>query len=189
MYYLIDGEDKELAATVRNVASHEFFHILTPLNIHSDEIADFNFDHPKMSEHLWLYEGSTEYHAHSVQVRYGLIDQAEYLNAIKQAMTEAMFAFNDTLSFTELSMGCLDKYKDQYNNVYAKGALISMCLDLKLLHLSHGKYHLTEFLLQDLSKSYGKDRSFHDDELFPKTVVSLTFPEIKGFFDDYVIGS
>ena len=187
MYYLIDGEDKELAATVRNVASHEFFHIVTPLNIHSDEIADFDFDHPKMSEHLWLYEGSTEYHAHSVQVRYGLISQAEYLSAIKMAMTEAMFGFNDTLSFTELSKGCLDKYKDQYNNVYAKGALISMCLDLKLLHLSHGKYHLTD-LLQDLSKSYGKDRAFHDEDLFPK-IVSLTYPEIKGFFDDYVVGA
>lgn len=186
MYYLIDGDDATLAPTVRNVASHEFFHIVTPLNIHSEDIANFDFDHPKMSEHLWLYEGSTEYHAHSVQVRYGLITQEEYLAAIKQAMTEASLGFNDSLSFTEMSMGALGKYKDQYNNVYAKGPLISMCLDLKLLHLSDGKYRLMN-LIQDLSKSYGKDRAFNDDELFPK-IVSLTYPEIKGFFDDYVIG-
>jgi predicted metalloprotease with PDZ domain len=187
MYYLIDGDNSTLASTVRDVASHEFFHIVTPLSIHSVEIADFDFDQPKMSEHLWLYEGSTEYHAHSVQVRYGLISHDEYLDAIKRAMTESMFHFNDSLSFTEMSRGCLDTFKDQYNNVYAKGPLISMCLDLELLHLSDGKYRLMD-LIQDLAKSYGKDKAFHDEELIPK-IVSLTYPEIKAFFDDYVIGA
>jgi predicted metalloprotease with PDZ domain len=70
--------------------------------------------------------------------------------------------------------------------VYAKGALISLCLDLKLLHLSDGKYGLMN-LIQDLAKSYGKDKAFKDEELIPK-IVSLTYPEIKTFFDDYVIG-
>jgi predicted metalloprotease with PDZ domain len=186
MYYLIDGDNNSIASTVRDVASHEFFHIVTPLNIHSEEIANFDFDHPKMSEHLWLYEGSTEYHAHLVQVRYGLITKDQYLDVIKQKMNEAMFGFNDSLSFTEMSKGCLDTFKDQYNNVYSKGMLISMCLDLKLLHLSDGKYGLMN-LIQDLAKSYGKDKAFKDEELIPK-IVSLTYPEIQKFFDDYVIG-
>ena len=186
MYYLIDGDNSDLAATVRDVSAHEFFHIVTPLNIHSVEIADFDFDNPKMSEHLWLYEGSTEYHAHLVQVRYGLISQEKYLEVIKQKMNEAMFGFNDSLSFTAMSKGCLDTFKDQYNNVYSKGMLISMCLDLKLLHLSDGKYGIMN-LIQDLAKSYGKDKAFKDEELIPK-IVSLTYPEIKTFFDDYVIG-
>jgi len=186
MYYLIDGTNAVIAPTVRDVSAHEFFHIVTPLNIHSEEIANFDFDHPKMSEHLWLYEGSTEYHAHMVQVRYGLITQDKFLEVIKDKMNEAMFGFNDSLSFTEMSKGVLDTFKEQYNNVYAKGALIAMCLDLKLLHLSNGKYGLME-LIKDLAKSYGKDRAFKDEELIPK-IVSLTYPEIKTFFDDYVIG-
>lgn len=187
MYYLIDGTNQELAETVRNVASHEFFHIVTPLNIHSEEIANFDFDNPKMSEHLWLYEGSTEYHAHSVQVRYGLISPEEYLASIRQAMNEAQFVYNDSLSFTELSLGALDKYKDQYVNVYAKGALISMCLDLKLIKDSEGKYRLMD-LINDLAKTYGKDKAFQDEELFEK-IYSLTKPDIKQFFKDHVIGS
>lgn len=186
MYYLIDEPIASLAGVARDVASHEFFHIVTPLTIHSEEIANFDFDHPKMSEHLWLYEGSTEYHAHLVQVRYGLISQTKYLEVIKQKMNEAQFGFNDSLSFTELSRGCLDTFKDQYNNVYAKGMLISMCLDLKLLHLTNGKYGIMD-LIEDLSKSYGKDKAFKDNELIPK-IVSLTSPEIKTFFDNYVIG-
>ena len=186
MYYLIDGSDANIASTVRDVSAHEFFHIVTPLNIHSNEIADFDFDKPTMSEHLWLYEGSTEYHAHAVQVRYALITPREYLAVIKQKINEAKYGFNDSLSFTCMSRGCLDTFKDQYNNVYSKGMLISMCLDLKLLHLSNGKYGLMN-LIHDLEKTYGKDKAFKDEELIPK-IVSLTYPEIKTFFDDYVIG-
>ncbi|MBS1622650.1 MAG: peptidase M61 [Bacteroidetes bacterium] len=187
MYYLIDGTDEKLASTVRNVASHEFFHIMTPLNIHSEEIANFDFDNAKMSEHLWLYEGSTEYHAHSVQVRYGLISPEEYLSAIRQEMNEAQFAFNDSLSFTELSLGALDKYKDQYANVYAKGALISLCLDLKLIKDSEGKYRLMD-LINDLAKTYGKDKAFKDTELFDK-IYTLTKPDIKDFIENCIIGN
>ena len=187
MYYLIDGDNNTLAPTIRDVAAHEFFHIVTPLNIHSYEIQDFDFDNPKMSEHLWLYEGSTEYHAHAVQVKYGLVSPSEYLNTIKEKMTGAQFQFNDSLPFTEMSKGCLDTFKEQYNNVYEKGALISMCLDLELLHHSDGKYGLMN-LINDLSKSYGKDKAFRDDELFDK-IASLTYPEIKTFFTNYVSGS
>jgi predicted metalloprotease with PDZ domain len=40
--------------------THEFFHIVTH-SIHSKEIQDFDYNDPKMSEHLWMYEGVTEY--------------------------------------------------------------------------------------------------------------------------------
>jgi predicted metalloprotease with PDZ domain len=43
-------------------------------------------------------------------------------------------------------------------------------------------------LINDLSKSYGKDKAFRDDELFDK-IASLTYPEIKTFFTNYVSGS
>jgi predicted metalloprotease with PDZ domain len=42
-------------------------------------------------------------------------------------------------------------------------------------------------LIRDLAKSYGKSKAFKDEELIPK-IVSLTYPEIKTFFDKYVIG-
>lgn len=187
MYFLMDGDNQTLAPMLRDVAAHEFFHIVTPLNIHSRQIEFFDFDHPEMSEHLWLYEGSTEYHAHMVQVKYNLISKEDFLNVIKQKMDEAQFQFNDTLPFTVMSKGCLDEYKDQYNNVYAKGALISMCMDLELLHQSNGKYGIMN-LIRDLSKEYGKSQFFEDQDLFAK-IVSLTSPEMKTFTYNYIAGS
>lgn len=186
LYFLNDMTSEQLGQSLYDIASHEFFHIITPLNIHSKEIGDFDYANPKMSEHLWLYEGSTEYHAHSVQVKYGLISKADFLKTIRSKMEEDRLMYNDSVSFTEMSKGCLEKYKNEYPNVYAKGMLINMCMDIELLKLSKGKYGLQE-LITDLAKTYGKEKSFDDKELKAK-IVSLTYPEIGVFFEKYVEG-
>lgn len=178
------GEDY-LAGMIRDVAAHEFFHILTPLTIHSEEIGNFDFNNPKMSKHLWLYEGCTEYAAHHVQVQYDITTVDEFLETIQEKMG-ALDDFNDTVPFTRMSEGCLDTYKDQYLNVYQKGALIGMCLDLELLHLSNGEKNL-QWLMRQLSKKYGKDKSFKDDELFD-VITALTYPEVGVFLNRYVGG-
>jgi predicted metalloprotease with PDZ domain len=49
------GDEME-ADGLNHTISHEFFHILTPLNVHSKEIHDFDFNNPKMSALLWMYE-------------------------------------------------------------------------------------------------------------------------------------
>ncbi len=65
-----------------DVVSHEFFHIVTPLNVHSKEIQYFDYNDPKMSEHLWMYEGTTEYFANLFQIQQGLIDEADFYKRI-----------------------------------------------------------------------------------------------------------
>jgi predicted metalloprotease with PDZ domain len=186
MYFLPEMEEDQLAQTIKNVSAHEFFHIVTPLSIHAEQIGNFDYNNPQMSEHLWLYEGTTEYAAGLVQVKYGHMSVDDYLRIIEDKMAEASF-YNDSLPFTVMSAECLTKYRNQYNNVYQKGALIGLCLDLKLRYLSDGKYGLQE-LMKDLSVYYGKEKSFKDEELFDQ-IVKLTYPEIGDFFKDYVSGS
>ncbi len=184
-YYLPEASSEALSQTVKDVASHEFFHIVTPLNIHSEEIGNFDYNDPKMSKHLWMYEGLTEYAAGHMQAKYNLITLPKYLDMLRQKIS-TMKSMKDNLPFTEMSANVLDKYKNQYMNVYNKGALIGLCLDIKLRQLSDGKYG-TQTLMQDLSKTYGKTVSFKDDELFDK-IASLTYPEIRQFFATYVEG-
>ncbi|MDF2438898.1 MAG: peptidase [Bacteroidota bacterium] len=186
MYFLPEMPEEQLAQTITDVSAHEFFHIVTPLNIHAEQIGNFDYSNPRMSKHLWLYEGTTEYAAGLVQVKYGKLSIDDYLRVIEDKMSGAA-AYNDSLPFTVMSEECLTKYRDQYGNVYQKGALIGLCLDLKLRSLSDGKYGLQE-LMKDLSKTYGKDRSFNDDELFDQ-IVKLTYPEIGDFFKRHVAGS
>lgn len=172
-----------LSRNIRDIVAHEFFHIVTPLNVHSEHIHNYDFNNPSMSKHLWLYEGVTEYSAHHMQAKEGLISADDFLSIIRQKIAQSA-AFNDTLSFTQLSKGVLDEYQDQFMNVYTKGALIGMCLDLLLCDLSEGTYNLPELML-DLSQKFGTDEPFKDDALFD-IIASMTYPEVRTFFHKYV---
>jgi predicted metalloprotease with PDZ domain len=184
-YYMPEMSIGQMNQQLRDFAAHEFFHIVTPLTVHSEEIDNFDFNDPKMSQHLWMYEGVTEYFAGLVQVKYGLINLDEYMNSVRDKMLTAD-QFKDDVPFTDISKFTLDKYHDQYYNVYQKGALIGLCLDIKLLKLSQGKYGLQELLL-DLSKKYGKNKAFKDDELLNE-ITQMTYPEIGNFFKRYITG-
>lgn len=185
-YYMPEYSIDEIEQYLRDFAAHEFFHIVTPLSIHSKEIQPFDFTNPKMSKHLWLYEGMTEYFAGNAQVKGGIISIDEYIQMLREKIYYST-EFNDTLPLTELSLGALDMYADQYMNVYQKGALIGLALDLTLLELSDGQYGVQN-MMADLAKEYGKHNAFNDDELFDK-ITELTYPEVRVFFSRYVEGS
>lgn len=185
LYTFLDDAPENIAQTVTDIAAHEFFHIVTPLNIHSEEIQNFDFTTPQMSKHLWLYEGVTEYSSSHVQVQQQMISIEEYLNVLASKMRGAD-QYKDDLPFTVMSKECLKKYEDQYGNVYEKGALIGMCLDLQIRILSEGEKGIRD-LLDGLSGMYGKDKAFKDDELFDK-IEELTYPGVRKFLDVYVAG-
>ncbi|RDV15984.1 peptidase M61 [Pontibacter diazotrophicus] len=187
VYFLPEMPEEQFSSTIRDVAAHEFFHIVTPLSIHSEEIGNFDFINPQMSKHLWLYEGVTEYFASHVQVYEDLIDLNEYLQKVRENIVTSRAYYNDTLPFTEMSANVLEEYEDQYGNVYQKGALIGLVLDVRLRELSGGTYGLRNLML-DLAKTYGKENAFKDEELFDK-IAALTYPEIREFFSRYVEGA
>lgn len=187
LYYLPEIQPNYLVQSIKDIAAHEFFHIITPLSIHSEEIHNFDYIDPKMSKHLWLYEGVTEYFASHVQVRNEMITIDEYLGEIRNKIIESK-NYQDDLPFTEMSAECLGEYKDEYSNVYEKGALIGLCLDIRLRELSRGRYGLQN-LMADLSKEYGIEKPFKDEELFDEITRICGFPEIREFFANYVEGS
>jgi predicted metalloprotease with PDZ domain len=184
-YYFPDIEQEHLLQGIRDAAAHEFFHIITPLNIHSEEIQYFDYNEPKMSQHLWLYEGMTEYFAGNVQVKYDILSEEEYIEVMREKMIVASQNFIDTLSFTDLSKYTLTEHSSQYTNVYYKGALNGMVMDIMLLDLSDGKYGVQD-LITNLSEKYGQDKPFKDDELI-KEVTDLTYPEIGEYLNTYIV--
>ncbi|MDX1940977.1 MAG: hypothetical protein SFU99_10530 [Saprospiraceae bacterium] len=186
LYHLTEGPLDQMMPFLMDIAAHEFFHIITPLNLHSEEIRYFNFNEPKLSQHLWLYEGVTEYFAHQAQLAGGLMPMDRYLSNMNQKIIASQAYYTDNLSFTEMSKQCADKYANEYGNVYQKGALIGLCLDIKLRQLSDGKEGLVD-LVFDLTKKYGKDKPFKDDKLF-KDIRKMRGREIEDFFQTYVEG-
>ncbi|CAH0334944.1 hypothetical protein FVB9288_00561 [Flavobacterium sp. CECT 9288] len=176
----------ELVKAMKDVVSHEFFHIVTPLTIHSKEIHYFDFNTPKMSEHLWMYEGITEYFANLFQINQGLITEEEFYTRMAEKIENSK-KLNDTMPFTTMSANVLmEPYKAQYLNVYEKGALIGMCLDIIIREKSNGERGILD-LMQKLSVEYGVSKPFNDKELFDK-ITSFTYPEVGDFLKTYVAG-
>ncbi len=178
---------EQLVEQMKDVVSHEFFHIVTPLTVHSKEIQDFDYNNPKMSQHLWMYEGVTEYFANLFQVNQGLITEEDFYKRMAEKIDQAN-AMNDTMSFTTMSANVLEEpYKAQYLNVYQKGALIGMCIDIIIREKSNGERGILD-LMQKLATTYGTKKAFDDNEIFAK-IAELTYPEVGEFLKTYVSGT
>lgn len=177
---------ERLEQAMVDVVSHEFFHIVTPLSIHSKEIQYFDFNDPKMSKHLWMYEGTTEYFANLFQIQQGLITEAEFFERLMDKVANAK-AYDDSMSFTEMSTNILEEpYAANYANVYEKGTLINLALDILIREKSGGEKGVL-WLMKELSKKYGKETPFDDNTLIDE-IVAMTYPEVGTFFTKHVVG-
>jgi len=178
-----DALEESLIETV----SHEFFHIVSPLSVHSEDVHYFDYNNPTFSKHLWMYEGVTEYFANLFQINQGLISEEEFYSKM-MGKIQTSSQMNDSMSFTEMSENVLDEpYSKQYYNVYQKGALIGMCVDILMREGSNDQRGILS-LMKELSNKYGKNKPFEDDKLF-EDIQAMTYPSLKLFFDKHVIGT
>jgi predicted metalloprotease with PDZ domain len=186
VYYLPETKyEKAVKETVEEVSGHEFLHILTPLNIHSEEIDNFDFLDPKMSKHLWMYEGVTEYFAHLTQFQGGITSEEYFAKTMRGKINEA--ARFKSFSMTEMSANVLTKEnQDLYLSVYNKGAVMAMLLDIRIAELTAGKKNLKTLMLE-LAGKYGPSKPFKDEELF-SDIITLTHPGIQEFIDKFIVG-
>ena len=179
--------DEQLKEAMVDVVSHEFFHIVTPLSVHSEDVHYFDYNNPTFSKHLWMYEGVTEYFANIFQCKQNLITEDDFYTKMMSKITGAQ-RYNDMMSFTIMSENILNKpYKDNYINVYEKGALIGMCLDILLREESNGDRSLLS-LMKQLSLKYGRNKPFKDDLLLDE-ITEMTYPSIGDFFKKHVEGT
>ena len=175
---------------VTDIASHEFFHIVTPLNIHSEIIEEFDFVNPTPSIHLWMYEGVTEWASNILLFRGGIIDEEAYLqNAIAQKIIAAENYYDTEWSLAKIAKESFNGGEGarQYGNVYNKGSLVAGLLDIRLLELSDGQYGLRELIL-DLIEQYGIGKPVSEKTFF-EDLVNMTYPEIEDFFNHYILSS
>ncbi len=174
---------------LKDNAAHEFYHIVTPLNMHSEIIEQFNFVTPEPSQHLWLYEGATEWAAHMLQLRAGLVDLPTYLKRLSQKLqTSETFASARALSLTQLARRAFSSgYVQLHPDIYMRGAIVAGLLDIRLLELSAGKAGFRE-LINTLTQSYGPDKAFSETNFFDH-LAELSHPEIRDFFSQYVEGN
>lgn len=175
----------EMLPYLKDMIAHEFLHILSPLNLHSQQFNTTDYSKPvNQDDHLWLYEGVTEWATHIMKLRSGEVSLETYLE-ILSAMIRRSRTFAPPYSLLQLSNEWeTDEGREQYRNIYQLGALTASILDIRLLRLSEGQQGLLEVYL-DLVKKYGKDKAFDNDAFFDE-FIAATHPEIRSFFERHI---
>ncbi|MEE9450376.1 MAG: hypothetical protein V3V72_10030, partial [Ignavibacteriaceae bacterium] len=178
----------EFLFMLRDAMAHEFMHILTPLNLRSEIIANFDYSKPSSEDiHVWLYEGVTEWVSNIMLLRSGVEDLESHLSEISRKINISE-SFDSTYSLTRISKEwSTDEGNKQYGNIYFRGAVTAELLDIRLLELSGGTRGLREVYL-DLIKQYGKEKPFENEKFFD-VVVKMTYPEIEEFINNYIKGT
>lgn len=177
---------ESLKSSMIDVVAHEFFHILTPLSVHSEDVHYFDYNDPTFSKHLWMYEGVTEYFAQHFQVYKGLVEPPKFYSTIEEKINFSM-NMDDAMSFTTMSENVLEEpYASNYLNVYMKGALIGMCIDILMRKESDGQRSMIS-LMKELSAKYGENKPFEDDKLIDE-ITEMTYPSVGEFLKTHVEG-
>ena len=184
---LPESSSKEgLASSIIDVVAHEFFHIVTPLSVHSEDVHYFDYNEPTFSKHLWMYEGVTEYFAQHFQVYEGFIEPSAFYNTIMSKIATSK-NLDDAMSFTIMSENVLEEpYASNYYNVYMKGALIGMCIDILMRKESDGNRSMLS-LMKELSAKYGQEKPFEDDKIIEE-ITAMTYPSVGEFLKTHVEG-
>ncbi|MDW5288614.1 peptidase M61 [Formosa sp. PL04] len=185
---LQESESEEsLDESMIDVVSHEFFHIVTPLSVHSADVHYFDYNDPTFSKHLWMYEGVTEYFATLFQVKEDLVTESDFYSTIMEKINMSK-RMDDTMSFTTMSENVLEEpYASNYYNVYQKGALIGMCIDIIIREESNGQRGILS-LMKELSLKYGENKPFDDDTIIAE-ITTMTYPEVGEFLKNHVEGT
>jgi len=190
-YYLLDPGPRyteRISKTIEDISIHEFMHILTPLNLRSQYIHDWDYADPIMSKHLWLYEGVTEYMSMIIQANGDMLSTKDFVtNRLKRKIRSGERFPLKEMSFTEMSAGVLEKpYKKQYNQVYQRGAVLGMLLDIEIIRLTEGRKRLIDVMLE-LIDDYGPAKPMDEEEIFD-LFTSKVHPDLRIFFSKYIEG-
>jgi len=167
--------------------AHEFFHVVTPLSLHSDRVHPFDFTRPRPDEHAWLYEGVTVWASELMLVHAEERTPEEFLASLSQKVRSAR-DFRQDLSLTEISLASYDpELGDQFENMDYRGAVAAALLDVLLLDCSDGEAGLRDVLME-LAREFGAERPFPADELFA-LFEARTGPEAGEFLRRHVKGA
>ncbi len=177
---------ENIISFVRDIITHEYFHLIIPFSIRSDILDKTNFFKSSPSAHLWFFEGVTEWASDIIQVRSGLKSMQDYiLQDFRQKIIREELYGSD-ISLREISLTSHRNPKD-YLNVYSRGALVAALLDIQLLDVTGARRGFREVIV-DLQKDFGKERPLPEEQFF-EILIDYCGPETEEFIRRYIIGN
>ena len=135
-----DAKTSEGYTTLLGLISHEYFHTWNVKRLRPAAFARYDYTQENYTDLLWFFEGFTSYYDDLLLRRAGLIDDATYIKLLGKTINQlAQTPGRLVQSVAQASLDAWIKYYRPDENTpnltvsyYSKGALVALCLDLKL---------------------------------------------------------
>lgn len=136
------------------LCSHEYFHTWNVKRIKPARFVPFELEAESHTRLLWFFEGITSYYDDLFLVRTGLITTEQYCDLMAKTITRVRRGSGRLVqSVTDSSFDAWNKFYKQDANApnaivsyYAKGALVSLCLDAEIRQASNGEKSLDDLM-------------------------------------------
>jgi predicted metalloprotease with PDZ domain len=178
-----------------SLVAHEFFHLWNVKRIRPDALGPFDYTKENYTRLLWVAEGITEYYAHLMVRRAGLISDQGYLDHLAQQIQD----FQETpgrqvMSAEEASFDSWIKfYRPDENSVnsqisyYDKGELLGLLLDLDIRRRTNNAKSLDDVMRYLYTEFFEKGRNYTPAD-FQKACELAAGASLEEFFSRYVRG-
>ncbi len=136
------------------LCSHEYFHTWNVKRIKPAEFVPYKLEEESYTQLLWFFEGITSYYDDLFLIRTGLISQQQYFDLMSKTITRIQRGSGRMIqSVTDSSLDAWNKFYKQDSNApnaivsyYAKGALVSLCLDAQIRQATNGQKSLDDLM-------------------------------------------
>ena len=176
--------------------SHEYFHLWNVKRMRPAAFRPYDLTAESHTGLLWVFEGITSYYDDLALLRSGLIDIHSYLELLGRTMTRVQRGSGRLRqSVEESSYDAWTKFYKQDANAnnaivsyYTKGALIALCLDLKLRDESDGRVTL-DHVMQECWRRFGETGVGMPERELEAVCSELAGFSLQDFFDAAVRGT
>ncbi len=177
--------------------SHEYFHLWNVKRLRPKALGPFDYENENYTQLLWVMEGTTSYYDDLLLRRADLMTAEKYLKVAASNVTKMENTPGSRVqSVADASFDAWIKYyrsDENFNNCcvsyYMNGAVVSMLLDLEIMHSTKGEKSLDDVMRAMYERYYlGKKRGFTDDE-YQAVVEEVAGKKLDDFWRKYVYGT
>lgn len=186
-YLMVNMPWNNVKESYAHIISHEFFHAWNVKRIHSTKLGPFDYANAVRTTSLWLSEGITDYYAHLLLSRYGILNDESFENTIVNWYVQTNMSNNAR----ETSLEQLSREESDFNlgkatTFYTKGPLIGFVLDLEIRKQTKNKYSLDNAMFELYARAK-KGKHFKDEELIG-LIEKSTKANLKDIYTKYIAG-
>ncbi len=182
--------------TFLGLMSHEYFHLWNVKRMKPAAFTPYDLSQETHTGLLWVYEGITSYYDDLALLRSGMITVESYLELLGRTITRVIRGRGRRRqSVEESSFDAWTKFYKQDANAtnaivsyYAKGALVALCLDLKLRNVTDDRVSLDD-VMREAWQRWGESGEGMPEDGFERLCIDVAAVDLEDFFDATVRGT